>query len=146
MRKLYMLRTCLVCINKVDKLPYSRKKKSSSKLGWHGNFDTGFERSISYFVQNPVCGFFEPFRNSDCLLVYSWDCWRTILSSKIQRRFESTWPVSDLVWYLHPRVCLTTISVKSVEKLNYQCWISCVYSVFIYSSLINKMLHAWIQK
>ena len=28
------------------------------KLGWHGNFDMGFERNICYFVQNPVCGFF----------------------------------------------------------------------------------------
>ena len=33
------------------------------KLGWHENFDTGFERNtlFSYFVQNPVCGFFELF-------------------------------------------------------------------------------------
>ena len=30
------------------------------KVGWHGNFDTGFERNISeYFVQ--MCGFFELF-------------------------------------------------------------------------------------
>ena len=50
------------------------RESGVGKLGWYGNFDTGFERSISYFVQNPVCGFFEPFRNSDCLLVYSWDC------------------------------------------------------------------------
>ena len=27
------------------------------KLGCHGHFDTGFERN--YFVQDPVCGFFE---------------------------------------------------------------------------------------
>ena len=29
------------------------------KLGWHGNFDTGCGRN--YFVQNPVCEFFELF-------------------------------------------------------------------------------------
>ena len=30
------------------------------KLGWHGNFDTEYERNtrFSYFVQNPVRGFF----------------------------------------------------------------------------------------
>ena len=28
------------------------------KLGWHGNFDTGFESNV---FQNPVCGFFELF-------------------------------------------------------------------------------------
>ena len=29
------------------------------KLGWHGNFDTGFEQNN--FAQNPVCGFFKLF-------------------------------------------------------------------------------------
>ena len=40
------------------------------KLGWHKNFDTGFEKKILlkeyYFVQNPVCGFFELYSNSNC--------------------------------------------------------------------------------
>ena len=30
------------------------------KLGWHGNFDTGFERNTISF-KNPMCGFFELF-------------------------------------------------------------------------------------
>ena len=34
------------------------REQGVGKLGWHGNFDTGFERN---FVQNPVCGFFELF-------------------------------------------------------------------------------------
>ena len=40
---------------------YSRKIKRArvSKLGWHGNFDTGFERNTGYFVQNPMCRLFK---------------------------------------------------------------------------------------
>ena len=37
------------------------------KLGWYGNFHTGFEKE--YLAQNPVCGFFELFWNSDCCLL-----------------------------------------------------------------------------
>ena len=35
------------------------REPRAGKLGWNGNFDTEFERN--YFVQNPVCGFFELF-------------------------------------------------------------------------------------
>ena len=39
-----------------------KSKPRVGKLGWHGNFDMEFERNtLGYFVQNPVCGFFELF-------------------------------------------------------------------------------------
>ena len=44
------------------------------KLGWHGKFGTGFERNTvrntRYFIQNPMCGFFELFEIASVLLAY----------------------------------------------------------------------------
>ena len=58
--------------------PYSRlasvgilgkgREPGVGKLSWHGNFDTGFERNISFKI---LCAaFLNFFWNSDCLLVY----------------------------------------------------------------------------
>ena len=46
-----------------------KKKKTGSRQTRHGNFDTGFERNIVILFKIPCAGFFEIFRNSDCLLV-----------------------------------------------------------------------------
>ena len=73
--------SCQTCrLASVDILGKEREP-GVGKLGWHGNFDTGFERNTSHFVQNPVCGFFELFRNSDCLLVY------LIVCVKIRKKY-----------------------------------------------------------
>ena len=49
-----------------------KREAEVGKLGWHGNFDTGFERNISFVtslkIQKHVCGFFERFWNNDCLI------------------------------------------------------------------------------
>ena len=44
-----------------------KEQSGSSKLGWHVNFHTGFERNTKHFFQNPMC---RDFWNSDYLQVY----------------------------------------------------------------------------
>ena len=59
-----LLIQCLIRLASVGTLGKEREREPRvGKLVWHGNFDTGFERNtlISYFVQNPVCGFFNFF-------------------------------------------------------------------------------------
>ena len=50
-------------ISRLASIGIIRKEREQGigKLGLHGNFDTGIWKEYSYFVQNPVCGFYNFF-------------------------------------------------------------------------------------